>query len=82
MKQHILSFILCFLTLTGFAQSQTGNLVEKRLAARDSIRIDSVSINPSKFQIKLKSGRVLDKGVYKIDFVTSVLTFKQPIVEL
>ena len=38
------------------AQEKTSNYKKKRLAVKDSIIIDSVSINPSRFIVKTKGG--------------------------
>ncbi len=53
--------------------------MKKRFAVKDFIKIDSVSINPSKFVVKTKDGKVLDSALYKIDYVKSILKFKQQI---
>ncbi|NRA91185.1 MAG: hypothetical protein HRU26_00620 [Psychroserpens sp.] len=72
----IVFFIMgCF----AFAQEPASNYRTKKVAVKDSIQIDTVSINTSSFKLKLKDGTVLDSTYYQIDFVKSLLTFKKPI---
>lgn len=63
----------------GIAQENSGNYMKKRIAVKDSINIDSVSINPSRFIIKTKDGKAIDSTLYTVDYVKSILVFKQPI---
>lgn len=48
---------------------------KKMLVARDTIFIDSVSINPSFFKILDKNNKVVDTSFYKINFQKSTLVF-------
>jgi hypothetical protein len=73
-------FILILLSsFLGFSQENSGNINKKRLAVKDSIQIDSVSINPSKFVLKTKGGKTIDSTLYTVDFAKAILRFKQPI---
>ncbi|MCK0179566.1 hypothetical protein MWU50_09710 [Flavobacteriaceae bacterium S0862] len=69
-------FFFCFLS---FSQEQTSNYKTKKVIVKDSILVDSVSINSSKFLVKLKNGITLDSTFYSIDFSKALLTFKKPI---
>lgn len=69
-------FFLCFLS---FSQEQASNYKTKKVAVKDSIVVDSVSINSSKFLVKLKNGATLDSTFYSIDFSRALLTFKKTI---
>lgn len=60
-----------------FAQNKSSNFKTKKVAVRDSIRIDSVSINSTSFSIKNKNGIIIDSSFYKIDFSKALLTFKK-----
>ncbi|MEY8849933.1 hypothetical protein AB9K26_14025 [Psychroserpens sp. XS_ASV72] len=72
--------LLCFLmACAGFAQDSTSNYRTKKVAVRDSIQIDTVSINTSSFVLKLKDGTVLDSTYYSIDFSKSLLKLKKPV---
>ena len=48
----------------------------KKLAVRDTIRLDSVSINPVQFKITTKTGKVLDSTHYTIDYARALLSLK------
>lgn len=78
MKQSLL-FLWLLCSFLGVAQEGTNNYRKKRLAVSDSIVIDSVSINPSKFIIKTKGGKVLDSKLYAMDYSKSILRFLEPI---
>lgn len=77
--RNALFFLLIFSSFLGFTQENSSNYKRKRVAVKDSIRIDSVSINPSKFVIKTKSNTILNSTLYTIDFAKALLTFKQSI---
>ena len=63
-----------------FAQEETSNYRTKTFAVKDSIKIDTVSINSSYFILKRKDKTTIDSSLYKIDFSKALLTFKTPIV--
>ncbi len=72
--------LICFMIgCSLYAQEPASNYKTKKLAVRDSIQIDTVSINTSSFVLKRKDGTVLDSTYYSIDFSKSVLTFKKPV---
>ncbi|MDT8346485.1 MAG: hypothetical protein RQ756_01685, partial [Flavobacteriaceae bacterium] len=67
-----LFLLLCFCCgFAGFAQS--GKTKRIKVAAKDSIPIDSVSINPAFFKIFDRTGKVLDSTQYTVDFKTARL---------
>lgn len=78
MKQTLL-FLVLLSSLLGFSQENSGSLKKKRLAVKDTIKIDSVSINPLKFIVKTKGGKILDSTLYFVDYSKSILRFKQSI---
>jgi hypothetical protein len=69
-------FLICFCAL---AQEQDSNYRTKIVAIRDTIFIDSVSINPSRFLIKTKNNVEVDSSKYQVDFAKSILVFKEAI---
>ena len=73
------SLIIFLVGFCVFAQETPSNVRTKKVVVRDSIRIDSVSINPSKFILKMKNDVVIDSSFYNIDFATALLTFRKPI---
>ncbi|WP_026754173.1 hypothetical protein [Sediminibacter sp. Hel_I_10] len=71
---------LCFIIgCSVFAQEPSTNYRTKTIAVRDAIQIDTVSINPSWFLVKLKDNSTVDTTFYSIDFKTALLKFKRPI---
>ncbi|MBO6880857.1 hypothetical protein [Winogradskyella sp.] len=77
--KHTLLFLLLLSSFLGVAQENAGNYKKKRLAVKDTIKIDSLSINPSKFIVKTKDGKILDSTLYVVDYSKSILRFKQSI---
>lgn len=77
MKNSLLLIVL-LTTFFGFSQEQESNFKIKKVAVRDSISIDSVSINPSRFQVKTKDNKIVDSTLYSVDFAKAILRFKQP----
>ncbi|MUU78591.1 hypothetical protein [Winogradskyella endarachnes] len=75
MKNSLL-FILLIISFLGFSQEQEGNYRVKKVAVTDSIKIDSISINPSRF--KVKTNKIIDSTLYTVNFTTAILRFKQP----
>ena len=74
-----LTFFISLICLCSFSQEQDSNYKTKKVVVKDSILVDSVSINSSKFIVRLKNGTALDSTFYNIDFSRALLTFKKPI---
>lgn len=77
--RFVLGLILVLCSCHALAQDQTSNYKTAKFAVKDSIIIDSVSINPSKFILKTKTNTVLDSTYYTIDFAQALLRLKKPI---
>ncbi|WP_299120512.1 hypothetical protein [uncultured Winogradskyella sp.] len=77
--KNTLLFLLILSSFLGSSQDNSTTYRKKRIAVKDSILIDSVSINPFKFVIKTKDNKVLDSTLYTMDFAKALLRFKQPI---
>ncbi|QXP77445.1 MULTISPECIES: hypothetical protein [Winogradskyella] len=77
MKSALL-FIFILSTTLGFSQDQDGNFRQKKVAVNDSIQIDSVSINPSRFKVLTTDNKVIDSTLYEVNFAKSLLRFKLP----
>ncbi len=75
MKFRLAIFLFSLSTLVT-AQDRNQNYRSIRVAIADSIKIDSVSINPSRFLVRDKSGKQLDSSLYIMDFEKSVLILK------
>lgn len=70
------SFLLCFCIALCFSvslQGQTSNRRTKKIAVKDSIVLDSVSINPYKFRLTDKKNNPIDSTFYSVDFKKSIL---------
>lgn len=74
--RRLLNGLLFFMCFCAWAQSPTSIYTTKKRAVLDTIKIDTVSINPLKFVLKSKEGVVIDTSVYKVDFSKAQLTFK------
>jgi hypothetical protein len=72
-----LFFLIFLIGFCALAQDKNPNYKTIKVAIRDSIVIDSVSINSSRFLIRKKDGTLLDSTFYKIDFSKALLTFNK-----
>lgn len=75
----LLIFLCALFSFAVTAQEKTDNYRTKKLAVRDSIKIDTLSINSSFFKLKTKTGQLIDSTLYTVDFSKSMLRFKKPI---
>ena len=62
-----------------YSQDDTSNYRSKKIAVVDTLILDSVSINPSRFQIRDSAGKSLDSLDYKVDFKKGVVIFSENI---
>jgi hypothetical protein len=74
-----ITFICFMLSFCAFAQETTSNYRTKKVAVRDSIKIDTVSINSSWFFLRTTNQTLIDTSFYKIDFAKAILSFKKPV---
>ena len=74
-----ISLICLLMSFCAFAQEETSNYRRKKVAVRDSIKVDTVSINPSRFILRRKDNTEIDTSYYEIDFAKAILRFKKPI---
>ena len=72
-----IGFICLLMSFCAVAQEQASNYKTKKVAVRDTILVDSVSINSSKFVLKTKNNVIIDTSFYSIDFSKAILTFKK-----
>ncbi len=80
MKLFLLLFFGLFVSAS-FAQDLTTNYQSRKVAINDTIQIDSVSINPIRFQIIDKKGTVIDSSNYQVDFGKSILILPKRITQ-
>jgi hypothetical protein len=76
LKNRLLWVLLCCFSAIYGQETPTPYKTVRAAAVHDSIRIDSVSINPSYFSLKDVQGKPIDTSYYKVDFATGLLTFK------
>ncbi|MEO6348928.1 MAG: hypothetical protein ABIO60_13575, partial [Aquaticitalea sp.] len=74
-----ISLIIFLMGFCAVAQETISNYRIKKIALRDTILVDTVSINSSRFILKTKNNVVIDSSLYTIDFAKALLTFKKPI---
>ncbi|MFP9097455.1 hypothetical protein ACLI09_00245 [Flavobacterium sp. RHBU_24] len=68
-------FLLCAASLYGQdnpVQHKTRNV----LAVNDTVRIDSISVNPAYFQLTDSGGKAIDTTLYRVDFSSAKVIFK------
>ncbi len=76
MKLYLLVFFL-FIAAAGYAQDITSNYRERKVAVRDTVVIDSVSINPQKFAVLDRDGNSQNPFSYRIDFKKGIIIFSK-----
>ncbi len=78
-----MKFLLAiFIFLFGFlalAQDQNPNYITKKVVVKDTIKIDSVSINSKDFKVIDTNGRTIDSSSYSVDYPKAIITFTSPI---
>jgi hypothetical protein len=74
-----ISLICLIMGCSVFAQEPISNYRTKKVAVRDSIIIDTVSINTSSFMLRRKDFTSIDSSYYRVDFSKALLTFKKPV---
>ena len=77
--KHFVFILIFSISFCGFTQEPSSNYKTIKIAVKDSIQIDSVSINSSYFLIKRKDGTTIDSTFYSVNFGKAFLIFKKPI---
>ncbi|WP_308991497.1 hypothetical protein QLS71_005635 [Mariniflexile litorale] len=78
MKFTIYLFVF-FMGFCGFSQNQVSNYRTKKVAVKDTIVIDSVSINSNHFSIQTINNVNIDASFYEVNFGKALLKFLKPI---
>ncbi len=68
-------FLLCFSCALWSQETPYRN--RKFLVTKDTIKLDSVSINPEFFKLTDRLDQPIDTSFYKIDFAKSIVVFKE-----
>ena len=71
MKFKLFFILVLYCSIAG--AQEYSNLKKKRVAVRDSIMVDSVSINPFYFKIQDKIGMPIDSTQYRVDYSKALL---------
>ena len=74
-----ISLMIFLIGFCAVAQETASNYRTKKLAVKDSIQIDTVSINSSRFVLKTKNNVIIDSSFYAVNFSKALLIFKKPI---
>ena len=77
--KFFIGLLIIFVSFCGFSQSQNSIYKTKHVAVKNTIKIDSVSINSNSFSIRKKDKTIIDSTYYSVDFAKATLTFKKPI---
>ncbi len=77
--KFFIGLLIIFVSFCGFSQSQNSIYKTKHIAVKNTIKIDSVSINSNSFSIRKKDKTIIDSTYYSVDFAKATLTFKKPI---
>ena len=62
--------LLCLLSSAVLCAQE---LQTRKIAVTDTVRIDSVSINPAGFQLADRQGKIIDSSLYSVDFKKGVV---------
>lgn len=68
--------LLCCVSALYGQETETPYKNRKILAERDTIQIDSVSINRVFFKLQDRAGNDIDTSLYRVDYRTATLTFR------
>lgn len=72
----MLLVFLCCVSAVFAQETNTPYKTRKIATERDTIQIDSVSINNAYFELKDKNGKAIDTSFYKVDYRNAKLIFK------
>ncbi|MEM0517927.1 hypothetical protein [Aequorivita flava] len=72
-----LSVLFFFIVAAGYAQDNSSNYKEKKVALRDTVVLDSAGINPKRFVILDKNGNSPNPFSYRIDFKKGTIIFSE-----
>ncbi|MBW2960289.1 hypothetical protein KW502_00565 [Mesonia sp. JHPTF-M18] len=79
---RITRFLFFFFCFAGVMQAQEINtdFQSKRVSVRDTIAVDTVSINSFYFKLKDKQNKEIDTSLYEIDFATAKLVLNDSLL--
>lgn len=74
-----LLFLLFLVVFLGQAQDTLSNYRTKKVRVQDTVLVDSLSLNPSKFTIEDRDGKPISSEQYTVDFVNGTVSFSEAI---
>ena len=79
MMKYCFTFLLLIFFTFSWSQEVSSLYRIKKVAVKDSIQIDSVSINPSSFSISNLNNEPISPSLYTIDFENALLRFQKTV---
>src|SRR5699024_7637457 len=81
MRKYLFFITFCVFPLVVFSQEVDSLLIKKNFKTKDSIQIDSLSINPTEFNVlNAENQQTIASKYYRIDFAKSILFSKDSIL--
>ncbi|GAA4280548.1 hypothetical protein [Gaetbulibacter aestuarii] len=74
--KYLIVLLIGFMGFYAFSQETNSNFKTIKTAVRDSIQMDSVSINSSRFSVEDLQGNPIDPSLYAVNFSKALLIFK------
>lgn len=78
MKVYLFLFAFCMASLS-YAQDTTATYRTKRIAVTDTVVLDTVSINPARFEVKDRFGKQIDSLHYTVDYKKGIVVFSESV---
>ncbi|WP_159800316.1 hypothetical protein [Flavobacterium sp. MK4S-17] len=76
LKKNVLLLLLCCVSAVYGQEITTPYKSRKIFVERDTLQIDSVSINNAFFELKDSNGTAINTSLYKIDYAKAILVFR------
>lgn len=73
--KKICAFLLLLAAISSYGQEAQQSLQKRRVVVQDSLKLDSVAINPSFFVIQNKNGDTLTQKNYRVNYNTATVLF-------
>ncbi|MEZ4874405.1 MAG: hypothetical protein R2793_02865 [Flavobacteriaceae bacterium] len=78
MKLHYFFWVFC-MVVSAQAQDTLSNYRSKKIAVRDTVLIDSFSINPSRFHLLTFQGDTLSSHKFQVNYVQGTVSFSKEV---
>lgn len=77
--KYILFLVFILLTAYGYGQDISSNYRVKKVVARDTVYLDSVSINPARFQIN-QGGKRVSPFSFRVNYENGYVVFSEKLI--